>query len=90
VDKAAGAARQAAGEQAVRGWGMTGTPVLRISDEASGEHARRVEITWQDGPARQVVVSTFGYRAGDADAEKIRWYLEPVWKRSRRVSGSGG
>jgi hypothetical protein len=55
---------------------MTGTPVLRISDEASGEHARRVEITWQDGPARQVVVSTFGYRAGDADAEKIRWYLE--------------
>ena len=51
-------------------------PVLRISDEPSGKHTRRVEVTWQDGPARQAVVSTFGYRAGGADAEKVRWYLE--------------
>jgi hypothetical protein len=54
---------------------MAGTPVLRISDEPSAG-TRRVEITWQDGPARQAVVSTFAYRAGEVDAEKVRWYLE--------------
>ena len=54
---------------------MAGSPVLRISDVPSGG-ARRVEVTWQDGAARQAVVSTFGYRAGGADAEKVRWYLE--------------
>ena len=54
---------------------MAGTPVLRISDVPSGG-ARRVEVIWQDGPARQAVVSTFAYQAGEADAEKVRWYLE--------------
>ncbi len=55
---------------------MTGTPVLRISDEPTADGKRRVEVTWQDGPARQAVVSTFCYRAGEQDAEKVRWYLE--------------
>ena len=50
-------------------------PVLRISDVPSGG-ARRVEVTWQDGPARQMTVSTFSYQAGEPDAEKVRWYLE--------------
>ena len=54
---------------------MTGTPVLRISDVPSGG-ARRVEVTWQDGPARQMTVSTFSYQASDQDGEKVRWYLE--------------
>ena len=38
---------------------MTGTPVLRISDVPTADGKRRVEVTWQDGPARQVTVSTF-------------------------------
>src|ERR1035438_6093702 len=54
---------------------MAGPPVLRTSDVPSGG-ARRVEVTWQDGPARQAAVSTFAYQAGEQDAEKIRWYLE--------------
>ena len=55
---------------------MAGTSVLRISDVPTVDGARRVEVIWQDGQARQAVVSTFGYRAGGADAEKVRWYLE--------------
>ena len=54
--------------------------------------ARRVEVTWQDGPARQMTVAlTFSYQAGEPDAEKVRWYLEdyaefpadppPGWRR---------
>ena len=78
------------------GWGMAGMPVLRISDVPLGGGRRRVEVTWQDGPARQVVVSTFAYQAGDAEAEKVRWYLEdypefpadpgPAWRWTRRRS----
>ena len=50
--------------------------MLRISDVPAGNGARRVEITWQDGPARQAAVSAFSYQAGTAEAEKVRWYLE--------------
>jgi tetratricopeptide (TPR) repeat protein len=50
-------------------------PVLRISDLPLGDK-RRVEVTWQDGDARQVAVSSFAYQVGDQDAERVRWYLE--------------
>ena len=51
--------------------------MLRINDVPLGEGGRRVEVTWQDGPHRQVAVSTFPHRAeADANAEKVRWYLE--------------
>jgi tetratricopeptide (TPR) repeat protein len=51
--------------------------VLRVSDVPLGGGAhRRVEVTWQDGAARRVAVSSFYFRAGDQDAEKVRWYLE--------------
>jgi tetratricopeptide (TPR) repeat protein len=55
------------------GWPV---PVLRISDVPLDGGARRVEMTWQDGPARKKTVATFTYRAGDQDAEQVRWYLE--------------
>ncbi len=54
---------------------MADTPVLRISDVPLGGQ-RRVEVSWQDGPARQVAASVFTYQVGGADAEKVRWYLE--------------
>ena len=50
-------------------------PVLRISDLPLGE-ARRVEVTWQDGPSRRAAVATFAYQADKREAEQIRWYLE--------------
>ena len=51
--------------------------MLRINDVPLGDHGRRrVEVSWQDGPARQVAVSTFTYQVAEADAEKVRWYLE--------------
>jgi tetratricopeptide (TPR) repeat protein len=51
-------------------------PVLRISDVPLDGGARRVEVTWQDGQARRVAVSSFNYRADDREAERVRWYLE--------------
>ena len=33
-------------------------------------------MSWQDGDARQMAVSSFAYQVGDQDAEKVRWYLE--------------
>jgi hypothetical protein len=62
--------------------------VLRISDvpaglsagvaagSPGGEGWRRVEVSWQDGPARRAAVSEFAYQVGGQDAEQIRWYLE--------------
>ena len=63
---------------------MTGMPVLRISDEPSGKHTRRVEVTWQDGPTRRPWQSlASATEAGEQsaekirqDAERVRWYLE--------------
>ncbi|HEY1345916.1 MAG TPA: tetratricopeptide repeat protein [Streptosporangiaceae bacterium] len=55
---------------------MGGTAVLRINDIPAGDGRHRVEVTWQDGPARQVVASSFAYRVSEQDAERIRWYLE--------------
>ena len=49
--------------------------VLRITDIPVGG-GRRVEVSWQDGAARQVAVSSFSYQGGGQDAEKVRWYLE--------------
>ncbi|HTS98956.1 MAG TPA: tetratricopeptide repeat protein [Streptosporangiaceae bacterium] len=54
---------------------MADTPVLRITDVPLGGQ-RRVEVSWQDGPVRQVAASVFTYQVGGADAEKVRWYLE--------------
>ncbi|HTS95756.1 MAG TPA: CHAT domain-containing protein [Streptosporangiaceae bacterium] len=54
---------------------MADAPVLRINDVPFGGQ-RRVEVSWQDGPARQVAVSAFSYHVDDAEAEKVRWYLE--------------
>jgi tetratricopeptide (TPR) repeat protein len=52
-------------------------PELRISDvPATGGRGRRVEVTWQDGPARRVAVAEFGGTADDRDGELLRWYLE--------------
>jgi len=55
---------------------MVDSAVLRINDVPLGEGRRRVEVSWQDGPARQVAVSSFAYQVSDAEAEKVRWYLE--------------
>jgi tetratricopeptide (TPR) repeat protein len=49
--------------------------VLRIDDVPFGDE-RRVTVTWQDGAARQVAVSSFAYQVSGQDAEKVRWYLE--------------
>ena len=54
---------------------MADAPVLRINDVPFGGQ-RRVEVSWQNGSARQVAVSAFAYHVGDAEAEKVRWYLE--------------
>jgi tetratricopeptide (TPR) repeat protein len=52
-------------------------PVLQVSDIPLDSGRRRVEVTWrQDGAAPRAAVSTFAYRAGEQEAEKIRWYLE--------------
>ena len=51
-------------------------PVLRINDVPLGDGRRRVEVSWQDGAARQVAVSSVAYQVGGQDAEKVRWYLE--------------
>lgn len=52
-------------------------PELRISDvPATGGRGRRVEVTWQDGPARRMAVAEFDGTADDRDGELIRWYLE--------------
>lgn len=51
-------------------------PVLRVSDVPLDGGARRVEVTWQDGPSRRAAVTTFGYQAHQAEAEHVRWYLE--------------
>jgi hypothetical protein len=53
--------------------------VLRISEVPVGTYgngARRIEVHWQDGSARQIAASSFTYRVEDQDAERIRWYLE--------------
>ncbi len=55
---------------------MANTPVLRFNDVPTGGSGRRVEVSWQDGPVRQVAVSPFAYQLSAADAEKVRWYLE--------------
>lgn len=55
---------------------MADTPVLRFNDVPIGGGGRRVEVSWQDGPVRQVAVSPFAYQLSAADAEKVRWYLE--------------
>src|ERR1700683_4004162 len=55
---------------------MANTPVLRFNDVPTGGGGRRVEVSWQDGPVRQVAVSPFAYQLSAADAEKVRWYLE--------------
>jgi tetratricopeptide (TPR) repeat protein len=55
---------------------MGDTAVLRINDIPAGDSRHRVEVTWQDGPARQVVASSFVYQVSEQDAERIRWYLE--------------
>ena len=52
------------------------TPVLRINDVPLGDDIRRVEVSWRDGPDRQVAASRFAYQLSAADAEKVRWYLE--------------
>jgi tetratricopeptide (TPR) repeat protein len=54
---------------------MADAQVLRIDDVQLGGQ-RRVEVSWQDGPGRQVAASVFTYRVDGADAEKVRWYLE--------------
>ena len=51
-------------------------PVLRFNDVPLGGGRRRVEVAWQDDMARQVAVSLFDYQVSEAEAEKVRWYLE--------------
>jgi tetratricopeptide (TPR) repeat protein len=51
-------------------------PVLRVSDVPLDAGGRRVEVTWQDGPARRAAVATFAYQADWQEAEQVRWYLE--------------
>jgi tetratricopeptide (TPR) repeat protein len=48
---------------------------MRVSDLPL-EGRRRVEVTWQDGPARRAAVATFSYEADGREAEQVRWYLE--------------
>jgi len=51
--------------------------VLRITDRTSNDGRHRVEVVWQDGQAvRRVAESSFDYRVGNLEAERIRWYLE--------------
>ena len=50
--------------------------VLRVSDVPLGGGRRRVEVTWQDGAARRLAVSTFAYQTDPQEEERIRWYLE--------------
>jgi len=54
-----------------------GVAELRITDVPAGSAGqRRVEVTWQDGPARRVAVAEFADLPGGGDGERIRWYLE--------------
>jgi hypothetical protein len=53
-----------------------GTCVLRINDVPVGGGGHRVDVTWQDGAARRVAVSSFSYQVSAQDAERVRWYLE--------------
>ena len=54
-----------------------GMAELRISDVAAGPGGlRRVEVMWQDGPARRAAVAEFGQVPDGGDGERIRWYLE--------------
>jgi CHAT domain len=50
---------------------------LRINDIPAGPAGgRRVEVTWQDGPARQSAVAKFSAPSDAEDGELVRWYLE--------------
>jgi hypothetical protein len=50
---------------------------LRIRDIPAGPAGgRRVEVTWQDGPARRASVAQFDNPPDHGGGERIRWYLE--------------
>jgi tetratricopeptide (TPR) repeat protein len=50
---------------------------LRINDIPAGPAGgRRVEVTWQDGPARRAAVAEFAAPPDTENGELVRWYLE--------------
>jgi hypothetical protein len=50
---------------------------LRINDIPAGPGGgRRVEVTWQEGPARRVAVAEFDPPPDGGGGERVRWYLE--------------
>jgi tetratricopeptide (TPR) repeat protein len=50
---------------------------LRINDIPAGPGGgRRVEVTWQEGPARRLAVAEFDPPPDGGGAEQVRWYLE--------------
>jgi tetratricopeptide (TPR) repeat protein len=57
-----------------RGWVVA---ELRINDIPAGPGGgRRVEVTWQEGPARRVAVAEFDPPPDGGGGERVRWYLE--------------